>query len=245
MKIKDLDKSHDNLQHDSTHIEVTFANEDLKISVFQKLLGEKLLNNRADKLVVTDSIPETYRSKAQYFEMKLKDYRDTLSAATTIRINGVQLQAWWAQDGKNWVLQHWWTPTERRYNPEKDRDRKPKTRTAKAPTTGEGGTDMDHDGQVVPLPDGTALNDEQLNELGHSVIVKLKIDMKNASLVDHHGKSMAAKLIADKVKHKIILAGARCFIVVFETKEDRKVGIEHITKNKPFEEFDYARMTKH
>ena len=69
--------------------------------------------------------------------------------------------------------------------------------------------------------------------------------MKNASLVDHHGKSMAAKLIADKVKHKIILAGARCFIVVFETKEDRKVGIEHITKNKPFEEFDYARMTKH
>ena len=245
MKVMDLDKSHDNLKYDSTHVEVTFANEDLKIVIFQKLLNDKVLANRTDKLVVTDSIPKTYRSKAQYFDMKLKDYRDTMSAATAIRIQGVQLQAWWAGDGKNWVLQHWWTPKERVFNVDKDRDRRPKPRTTKVPGSGQGGDGMDVDEQVVTLPPSTALNDEQLNELGHAIIVKLNIDMKDPNAIDHYGKHMATVLTSAKIKHKIILAKAKCFTVIFESKEDRKIGFEYIIKHKPFDEYNYARLTKH
>ena len=69
--------------------------------------------------------------------------------------------------------------------------------------------------------------------------------MKDAAAVDHYGKDMADKLIAASVKHKIILPKAKCYIIVFETKTDRKTGLEFILKNKPFEEFSYARMTKH
>ena len=241
MKLKDLDKSNDNLNHNTTHVEVIFANEDLKIVIFQKLLNDKVLHNRLDKMHVTDSIPETYRSKAQYFDMKLKDYRDTMAAYTRVIINGVELQGWWATDESNWVKQFFWTPKERYYNPEKERDRKPKPRKSKVADPGQEG--MEHDGP--PLAPGVPLGDEALNELGHSVIVKVKIDMKNQASVDHFGNALGTFLIKAKIKHKRVLVKAKCFTILFESKEDRKLGLEYIVKNKPFDEFEFARMSKH
>ena len=245
MKVVDLPKSNSNQVHDTTHVEVTFANEDLKIAIFQKLLTDKVLQARTDKLRVTDSIPDTYRSKAQYFDMKLKDYRDTMGASTTVRIHGVELQGWWATEHVNWVKQFYWTPKERFHDPDKDRDRRPKTRTKKVARSGDN-DNMEVDGHVeVPLPQGTPLGDNELNSLGHSIIVKVKTDMKNSQGVEHFKTELQTYLTGASLKYKEVAPRERCYVIIFDTKEDRKKGYEHISRNKPFDEFEYARMTKH
>ena len=249
--MKALDNTtQDNRTYKTRHVQVTFPNVDFKGIMFQILIkGGKIPNIKYLKL--KDSFPRLYRGKVQEFEKHLSDYRVINGDGTFICIENLQLQGWRIENGKNWVLEKSWTPTEpqdynRASKNKKSRLPNPKKRLQNQQGTGSSEMETDQQSGQAVLQPGQKLSSAALNNIRLSLLIFVDFNLDENNLVDEAIVAINDLYTAAEIPFVQTKRGAKCIMTLFDSKENLMKGKDALqVEPKPLTFLKFAKLNGH
>ena len=254
--IKALDNTtQDNRNYGTRHVQVIFPNIDFKGIIFQILIKSGKIPP-VKYLKLKDSYPKLYRGKVQEFEKKVSDYRIIHGDSTFIKIENMELQAWRLEEGKAWVLEYAWTPSEpQNYtrHAKNKRTRLPKTKNPIVPQSQNGIDSTDNEmetnhtvGRPATLAPGVKLTTAALNNIRLSLLIFVNIDLKDQTKVNQITLTINQIYSDASVPYIETKRGAKCMMTLFDSKENLIKGKDAMqVVPKPFPELKFAKLNNH